>query len=148
MSDVQASPQQFNLARIYMKDASVEMPQGGKTFLANGAPDAHINMSLSVNQLENNVWETAVRITVQASVAQSNLYLIEVEYAALSEIVGFSEEEQQHILNVDVPSMIMPYITEYVSSALSRMTLPILYVPTINFYQVYQNKLAEAAAAA
>lgn len=144
MSDAQpaANPSLFNLARIYMKDASVEMPQGGKTFLANGSPDAHINMSLTTSQLEDNIWETAVRITVQASVNNQNLYLIEVEYAALSEVAGFSKEEEQHILNVDVPSMLMPYITEYVTSALSRMTLPILYVPTINFYQVYQNKLA------
>lgn len=137
----------FNIQRVYLKDASLETPNGYKVFLLQNQPELNINLTIEKQQIEQTVWEVALRLTLQGDAEKKTQFLLEAQYAGIFDIQGFSAEEIDQIVNVDCAAILMPYLRAYVSLSMSQMTLPTFHLPEINFMHMFIENRKNAAEA-
>ena len=143
----QAPQPTFDLRRVYLKDASLEMPNAPAVFLENEAPQVAVEVSTENRQLDSDAYEVEVSVTLTARLNDKVFFLVEAKQAGIFEITNMPEEQLGPVLNIICPSMIYPYLRANVSDLLTRATLPPLHLTEVNFEQFYQDKIANESAA-
>lgn len=147
-AEQQGVPAQFQLQKIYVKDVSFELPNAPEVFRDEGQVEIKLNLSQRMNNLEDDVFEVILTVTVTASIEEKTVYLAEVAQAGLFVIRGLSESQQQGVLNTLCPHTLFPYASRTISGLVSDGGFPPLVLQPINFEQVYQQRLQEAQARA
>jgi preprotein translocase subunit SecB len=140
----------FQLQRIYLKDASLELPNAPQIFLEAGSPQVEVQMDVSNEKLSDTTTEVQVRVTVTAKMAEKTLFIVEAKQAGIFEL-RIPDNQIGPILGIVCPAIIYPYLRSNVADLLSRSSLPPIHLAEINFEVVYQQKLmidAQQAAAA
>jgi preprotein translocase subunit SecB len=140
----QAQPT-FDLRRVYLKDASLELPNAPAIFLEENAPQVAIEVSSENRILDADAYEVQVNVTLTARLEEKVFFILEIKQAAIFEISNMPEEQLNAVLNIICPSMIYPYLRANVSDLLTRATLPPLHLTEVNFEQFYEDKLAAEA---
>ena len=142
----EAAPQeeapQFAVQRIYLKDASLEMPNAPEIFLAPEAPQVDIQLDVSEHALaQPDLYEVVVRATVTAKTKINNedrtVFLVECKQAGIFLLKGFQEEHKTMVLGITCPSTIYPYLR-----------MPPVYLGEINFEAYFAQRMQEQQAAA
>ncbi len=150
MSD--AAQPQFTLQRIYLKDASFEVPGAPRVFLQTWSPEVSIDLSTATLRLEDgNHFEVTLALTVTAKNEDQNAFLIEVKQAGIFQAQGFSDAELGPLLGAYCPNLLFPYAREAVSDLVGKGSFPQLLLQPINFDAVFaesQRALAEQTASA
>ena len=136
----------FDLRRVYLKDASLEIPNAPAVFLEQEAPQVNIEIGIDTRTLDNDAHEVDVTATLSATFGGKTFFLVEAKQSGIFEITGIDGEQLDSILNIVCPSMLFPYLRANVTDLLTRATLPPLYLNEINFEQIYQNKREQANA--
>ena len=142
----QAHQPTFDLRRIYLKDASLEIPNAPAVFLENEAPKVNIEISIETRALDSDAHEVDVTATLSATSNDKTFFLVEAKQSGVFEITGIEGEQLDSILNIVCPSMLFPYLRANVTDLLTRATLPPLYLNEINFEQIYQSKREQETA--
>lgn len=142
--EAQASQTRFQLQKIYVKDASFELPNAPQVFREDGAAEIKLNLSQRVNDIEDGLYEVVLTVTVTATSNDKTAYLAEVHQAGLFSIAGLNEAQQQAALNTLCPHTLFPYATRTITSMVADGGFPPLVLQPINFDQVYQQRLKEA----
>jgi preprotein translocase subunit SecB len=142
-----AQPQSpvFQLQRIYLKDASLEMPHAPQIFLEPGTPQIDIQLDVSHEKVLDGVYEVLVRVTATARVAEKVLFLVEAKQGGIFEMRGIPNEQFDAVVGVVCPGIIYPYLRANVADLLTRTGLPPIHLAEINFEALYQQKRAQAA---
>ena len=142
----QAEQPTFDMRRVYLKDASLEIPNAPEIFLDGNEPKVHIEVSIENKVLGNNAYDVTVSVTATATVQDKTLFLVEAKQAGVFEMANIPEDQLEKILHIVCPSMLFPYLRANVTDLLTRGTLPPLYLAEINFEQLYQSQLEQAQA--
>lgn len=142
----QAQQATFDLRRVYLKDASLEIPNAPAVFLENEAPKVNIEIAIDTRTLDNDAHEVDVTATMSATSNDKTFFLVEAKQSGIFEITGIEGEQLDSILNIVCPSMLFPYLRANVTDLLTRATLPPLYLNEINFEQIYHSKQEQANA--
>ncbi|TDR31493.1 protein-export chaperone SecB [Hydromonas duriensis] len=142
----QAQPT-FDLRRVYLKDASLEMPNAPAVFLEGEAPQVAVEVSTEHTQLDTSAYEVEVSVTLTARLNDKVFFLIEAKQAGIFEIANLPDEQLEPVLHIVCPSMLYPYLRANVADLLTRATLPPLHLTEVNFEQFYQDKIGTAAPA-
>ena len=137
----------FDLRRVYMKDASLELPNAPAIFLEENAPQVALEVSTENRTLDADAYEVQVNVTLTARLNDKVFFILEIKEAGIFEITNMPEEQLGPVLNIICPSMIYPYLRANVSDLLTRATLPPLHLTEVNFEQFYQDKIANESAA-
>lgn len=140
----------FSVHRIFTKNISLEMPAGAEVFRTNEAPNTDIAIQVSKTLLADNVYEVALRGTVTGKKPSDNkpLYLLEVEQAGIFEVKDANEQQLADILDISIPGILNPYLRAMLADMLTRGTLPVLFLPDINWVAMAADSRAKAAGAA
>ncbi len=136
----------FDLRRVYLKDASLEMPNAPEIFLESGEPKVNINIAVETKFLGNGAHEVAVGVTVTANILEKTFFLVEAKQAGVFEINNVPEAQMTGLINVVCPAMLFPYLRANVTDLLTRASLPPLYLAEINFEQLHQAQLEQSQA--
>jgi preprotein translocase subunit SecB len=142
-----ASAAVFQVQRIYLKDASLEMPNAPGVFLEQGQPQIDVQLDVSSDSLAEGIVEVTIRVTVTAKVRDKVLFLVEAKQAGIFELRGIPQEQVEQILNILCPSIVYPYLRSNVADLVSRTGMPPIHLNEINFEVIYRQKLAQAAGA-
>jgi preprotein translocase subunit SecB len=142
----QAEQPTFDMRRVYLKDASLEIPNAPEIFLDGNEPKVHIEVSIENKVLGNNAYDVTVSVTATATVQDKTLFLVEAKQAGVFEMANIPEDQLEKILHIVCPSMLFPYLRANVTDLLTRGTLPPLYLAEINFEQLYQSQLEQVQA--
>lgn len=145
MSEQQQNEPIFAMQRVYLKDASLEMPNAPKIFLENEAPNIEISLNLSNQALEQGVYEVAVRVTLKATIGDKTVYLVEAEQAGVFSIQNLPEGDLEPVLNIVCSGMLYPYLRANVADLITRASLPPLHLADVNFQALYEQRLAAEA---
>ena len=137
----------FAIERIYVRDLSLEVPMGAKTFNRPRQPNVVQNIATAVNKLDDARYEVLLKLTISAKDGDDDVYLVEVEQAGVFIIRGAEEKSLMKMVNVHCPTVLFPYAREVIDNMLSRGNFPPLMLPAINFEGLFQNALAEKQAA-
>ena len=102
----QAQQPTFDLRRVYLKDASLEMPNAPAVFLENEAPQVAVEVSTENRQLDNDAYEVEVSVTLTARLNDKVFFLVEAKQAGIFEISNLPEDQLQPVLHIVCPSML------------------------------------------
>lgn len=141
-----ASAARFQLQKIYVKDVSFELPSAPQVFKEEGAAEIKMNLSQRVNNIEDELFEVVLTVTVTATSADKTAYLAEVHQAGLFAIGGLEAAQQQAVLNTLCPHTLFPYASKTITGLVADGGFPPLVLQPINFDQVYQQRMREAQA--
>jgi preprotein translocase subunit SecB len=135
----------FGIEKLYVKDASIEVPNAPQIFTNRTAPQVSVELANSASKLDDGVFEVSIKVTVTAKIEESTAFLVEVTQAGIFGIRGIPDENLEMILAITCPNILFPYAREAVSDMVTRAGfMPILLNP-INFEALYaQQKMEES----
>jgi len=143
MADPQAqNAPTFAIEKIYVKDLSLENPGAPQSFLTAEAPNVEVGLRTRGEQVEENVFECVLTITVTAKAGDRTLFLVEAAQAGLFRIQGVPMADMQPIMGIHCPNVLFPYVRETIANAISRAGFPPVHLDPINFELLYQQQLA------
>ena len=95
---------QFQILRVYLKDASLESPNSPQSFRLQEQPALKVEFNTQNSKVDNDVYEVVLSLTVTATIGKNEnehtVFLSEVKYGALFNVKTPSEEETKHRLPV------------------------------------------------
>jgi preprotein translocase subunit SecB len=135
----------FSIEKIYVKDLSLENPGAPQSFRQQEAPQIEVGLRTSGDQIEPDVYETVLTITLTAKTGDKTLFLVEASQAGIFTIRGVPPDQISGVLAVHCPTVIFPYIRETLADAVSRAGFPPVHLAPINFEALYAQQLAQAS---
>ena len=139
----------LSIAKVYIKDFSFESPQSPTIFSTKDwSPQTNLNLRSTHTDVENNLHEVVLTITVDAKEGEQTVFLVELQQAGLFEVVGYSKEELGAIVGSFCPNMLFPYAREAIAGAIQKGGFPEFVLQPINFDALYLQAQQQQAAAA
>lgn len=133
----------FQLQRVYLKDASLELPNAPTVFLEQEAPQVDVQLEVLNDKVLEGIYEVVVRVTTTAKVKEKVLFLVEAKQAGIFEMRGIPNEQFEAVLNIVCPNIVYPYLRANVADLINRTGLPPIHLAEINFEAMYQQRLAQ-----
>jgi len=133
-----STPPNLALQGVYLKDASYEAPQGPR---ADGNWQPQINLDLATNstQINDDLREVVLTVTVSAKQNDKTLFLVEVKQAGAFLMQNLSEDDTKRAIASICPGVLFPYARAMVSQLVSQGGFPQLLLPPVNFDALYLN---------
>jgi preprotein translocase subunit SecB len=138
---------QFSIEKVYVKDLSLENPGAPMSFRSQESPAIEIGLRTSGDQIEPNIYESVLTITLTAKVADRTVFLVEAAQAGIFTIRGVPPEQLQSVLAIHCPTVLFPYVRETVADAVGRAGFPPVHLAPINFEALYAQQMGQGAAA-
>ncbi len=135
----------FQVQRVYLKDASLEMPAAPMVFLENEGPKVDVQLEVSDAPVMDALHEVVVRVTVTAKVKDKVLFLVEGKQGGIFEMRNIPAEQKPAILGIVCPGIVYPYLRANIADLISRTGLPPIHLAEINFEAFYQQRMAALA---
>lgn len=135
----------FSIEKIYIKDLSLEVPNAPQIFLEREAPQIDVQLQTKNGNVNENIYEAALTVTVTAKLNDTVMFLVEATQAGIFQISNVPAEELAPILGIACPNILFPYIREAISDAITRAGFPPVLLNPMNFEALYQQQLAHQA---
>lgn len=131
----------FGLDKVYLKDASLEVPNSPAIFLNQDRPNVDLNLSFDTIKIDEGIYETVIHAVVDGKIGAQQMFLIEIDQAGVFQMRNIPQEQMELLHNIECPNAIFPYLRETVSDLTTRAGfLPVVLAP-VNFAYLYQQKI-------
>lgn len=132
----------------YIKDLSFENPHAPQSLLTASKPAIEVNVDLAAQKLQDNIYEMAMHITTRATSEGSVMFLADVKYAGIFQLINIPQEHIEPLLFVECPFVLFPYARRVISDITRDGGFPPLMLDPIDFHALYaQNRARKTAAA-
>lgn len=135
----------FSIEKIYVKDASLEIPHAPQIFTDRNQPQISIELGNFGQQIEENIFEVAIKVTVTSKIADKTVFLVEVTQAGIFQISGVPEENLELIIGITCPNILFPYARESVSDLVVRAGFQPVLLNPINFEALFAQQKQQQA---
>lgn len=125
----------------YVKDLSFENPSAPQS--PQSRPAIDLGVDLQARRMDAQHFEVVLKLRVSATVEQKPMFLLELAYAGLFQIVNVPEDMLQQVLLIECPHLIFPFARRIVADTVRDGGLPPLMVDPIDFAALYRAKAAE-----
>lgn len=145
MAENERTNVQFDIRKIYLKDASLESPQAPEIFLQmDASPEIDIDVNIKQRELpEATYYEVILTVSAHAKFKEKTAFLCEVQQAGVFVISGLPEDELPLALGIACPNVLLPFAREAISDLVTKSGFPQLLLSPINFEALYhQNQEA------
>jgi preprotein translocase subunit SecB len=143
MAEEQQQPV-FAIEKVFLKDASLELPDAPQIFLETETPLIEVNIHTGARSLEQaGLYETVLTVTITSKLKDRVVYLVEVAQAGIFQIRNVPEKEIEPILGIACPGVLLPYAREAVSSLVTRAGFPAVVLQHMNFDAIYQQRMQQ-----
>jgi len=137
-----APARQVVLQKIYVKDASLEIPLAPQVFTKAWQPQVDVQVTTSLLALNAEQHQVMLQLTVTAKLEQDVAFLVEVHQAGIFLLKGIAETERLRVLGTDCPAILFPFVRETVSDLVSRGGFPQLLLQPVDFAALYQEHMS------
>lgn len=146
-----APARQVLLQKMYVKDASLEVPLAPQVFTRSWQPATDVQVNTQINTIAQDTYNVVLSVTVTAKLENDVGFLVEVHQAGIFSVSGFSDQsELGAILGGYCPGLLFPFARQVVADLVQQGGFPQLLLQPINFdalYLEHQNRSrAEQAA--
>jgi len=101
------------------------------------------NLSTNSNELQDNLHEVVLTVTVTVKLGEKTAYLVEVAQAGIFAAQGFTEEEMGPLLGIYCPNVLFPYAREVVTELSGKGGFMPMILPPVNFEAIYAQKMQQ-----
>src|SRR5215472_13556434 len=132
----------FSIAKIYLKDVSLEVPGGPEAFMRPEQPQLEVQITQQSQRVNEALVEVTLVVTVTAKSGEKVLFLVEASQAGVFQIRNVAEADLPPILGIVCPNVLFPYARETVSDLINRAGFPPVLLAPVNFEAIYQQRAA------
>ena len=133
----------FSIDKIYVKDLSLECPGSPQSFKTAEQPQVEVGLRTRGEQIEPDVYECVITITLTAKTSDRTLFLVEASQAGIFTIRGIPPEHLQPVIAINCPNVLFPYLRETLADMVGRAGFPPVHLAPINFEALYQQQLEQ-----
>ena len=127
----------------YVKDMSFENP-GAPTALA-ARPQIELGVDIQARRLDEQMYEVELKLRVSAKGPEDKaLFLLELAYGGLMQIVNVPEDVMQQVLLIEGPHMLFPFARRIIADAVRDGGMPPLMIEPIDFANLYRSRMQQA----
>ncbi|MGV3582350.1 MAG: protein-export chaperone SecB [Methylophilus sp.] len=138
----------FGIEKLYIKDASIEVPNAPQIFTDRTAPQVSVEIANAAQKLDEGIFDVSIKVTVTAKVGEKTAFLVEVAQAGIFVVRNMPEENMEPVLAVACPNILFPYAREAVSDMVTRAGFAPVLLNPVNFEALYfQQKQANESGA-
>ena len=135
----------ISINKIYLKDFSFESPQAPAVFRGSEwKPQTNLNLRSNHNDIEENLHEVVLTLTVDAKEGDTTLFLVEIQQAGIFEVAGYEQEELSAIVGSFCPNILFPYAREAIASIIQKGGFPEFVLQPINFDALFMQAQQQA----
>ena len=138
----------FAIEKLYVKDASLEIPNAPQIFTDRTPPQVSVELGNSAQKLDEGIYEVAIKVTLTSKIADKVAFLVEITQAGIFGIRNVPDENMEMILAITCPNILFPYAREAVSDLVTRAGFAPVLLNPINFEALYMQQKEQAANAA
>ncbi len=141
----------FSIEKIYVKDASLEIPNAPRIFTERTQPQVSVELGNAIQALEEGIFEVALKVTVTSKIEDKTAFLVEITQAGIFQIRNVPQESIEMIAGITCPNILFPYAREAVSDLIIRAGFQPVLLSPINFEALFadqKQRQTEAAQAA
>ena len=145
------APASLSVQKIYIKDASFEVPSAPAIYQEQGQPQIQLNLAQKVNKYNEDLYEVVLTVTVTCKIADKTAYLAEVQQAGVFGLTGFDQDNLEAVLGTYCPHTLYPYARQAIADLVMQGGFPPFVLQPINFEQLYsehRKRSGETAAVA
>lgn len=135
--------QKFEIQKIFIKDVSFESPNSPAVFREQWKPKTDIHLTAENHQIEEDVYEVTLNVTVTSTQDERTAFLIELKQAGIFLIRDFPDEQRNQLLGSYCPHTLFPFAREAISDFASKGGFPPLLLSPVNFDALYAQQLAK-----
>ncbi len=135
----------FAIEKIYVKDASLELPNAPAIFLEQATPEVSIQLQTGGQRLDKDVFDASLTVTITSKIGDKTVFLIEVTQSGIFRIQNVPDEAFEPLLSIACPNILFPFAREVISDLSTRAGFAPIVLQPVNFEALYQARLAEAA---
>jgi preprotein translocase subunit SecB len=135
----------FNVQRIYLKDASLEIPNSPKIFLETDPPSLEIQLNVGHEMVMDGIYEAVITATLTTRIKEQVGFLVEAKQAGIFEIRNVAAEQLEPLLGIVCPNILYPYLRSNVADLINRTGFPPVHLTEINFEAFYNERRAALA---
>ena len=143
------APQQGPAIRVlsqYIKDLSFENP--GATVQDQPNIELGIDVGAAPKPGSEGAFEVTLKLKARAGTETTALFLIEMDYAGLFQLQGFSQADMEPILLIECPRILFPFARRIIADISAEGGFPPLRIDPVDFGALYNSQKQRAAAAA
>ncbi|PKM08746.1 MAG: protein-export chaperone SecB [Gammaproteobacteria bacterium HGW-Gammaproteobacteria-4] len=144
-AEPQGTQAQFNLQKVYVKDASFEAPNSPAIFNEQTTPALQLNLAQNVTVLGEGVFEVVLGLTLTCTAGEKTAYLAEVKQAGIFSFSGFDARTQDMMLGIYCPNALFPFGRQAISDLVQAGGFPPYLLQPINFEALYAEQLRRRA---
>ena len=135
----------FNVQRIYLKDASLEIPNAPRIFLETDPPNVEVQLDVSNAPVVDAIHEVTVTVTVTTRIKDQVAFLVEAKQGGIFEIRDVPGDQMEPLLGIVCPNIIYPYLRANLADLITRTGFPPIHLAEINF-EAFFNQRKQASA--
>jgi len=146
-----AAPQQtpsFAVKGQYIKDLSFENPHAPQSLMAGGKPAIEVSVDLKAQKLQDDIYEMTVHISVRAAAEGNTLFLVDLAYAGIFEVVNIPADRIEPLILIDCPFVLFPFVRRVIADVTRDGGFPPLMLDPIDFHALYLQNREKAAGGA
>ncbi len=143
-TETPATDARIELLKLYVKDISMQIPEGAKAFQLEWQPELNFEINTQAKALaETNHYEVALRLNCKNTCKGTVAFSIEVVQAGLFKIENLTGQPLEHAMATFCPNLLYPFVREAVGDLVMRAGFPQLNLAAFNFEAMYQQSLAQ-----
>ncbi|MEW5862805.1 MAG: protein-export chaperone SecB [Pseudomonadota bacterium] len=127
----------FSIEKLYLKDMSLEVPNGPHVFLEAVSPQLEVQVRNEAAQFAEGLFEVVVTVTVTARAGEKSVFLAEAAQAGIFAVRGVPQADLEPLLGIGCPTILFPYVREVISDLVTRAGFPPVVLQPISFEQLY-----------
>jgi len=130
----------------YIKDFSFEN-LGAPATLVNLKDTPQIDLALDLNIrkiLQEGFFEVEISINAKASSKKTILFIVDLKYAGVFNLINIPKTQVQMLLAVDCPSTIFPYARKIIADVTQGGGFQPLMIDPVDFRTLYSKKITES----
>lgn len=138
----QPAQAQFTIEKIYVKDASLEIPNAPQVFLERAQPEVEFQFRNEGQTIGNDYHEVVLTATVTAKFkdADKTVFLIEVSQGGIFLVKGVPAADMELVYAITCPTILLPYLRETISDMAVRAGFPPVFLAPMNFEALYRQR--------
>jgi preprotein translocase subunit SecB len=134
-----------NCLTQYVKDLSFENPNGPEgPAAAQGEPNVDMNIQIGINAQPDNIYEVTLAVDGKASRGETDLFVIELHYSGLFELVNVPAEHLDAVLYVHCATLLFPFARQIVAETTRNGGYPPLLLSPMDFTALFQQHIAKS----
>jgi len=134
---------QIGLIAQYVKDLSFENPNSPAVYQWQEQPQIDINFNISNNQIADDVYEVALKVTSKAVADQGTAFAVELVFAGLFGIRNVPQDQLRPFLYAEAPRLLFPFARRVLADAVQDGGFPPLMLDPIDFGALYLQQQAQ-----